>query len=101
MLLPTWVKVDWRKIRTRRLLNVQRDNDRENARRKLYTYQPGDSVLLANDSERIGKMEPRWFGPFVIVTVNSNGTLLIQRGTYQETVNVRRIKPYHAPLPIA
>ena len=35
-------------------------------------------------------------GPYVIIKVNqSNGTVKIVRGNYNETIHIRRLKPYH------
>lgn len=34
-------------------------------------------------------------GPFVIIQINKNGTVKIQRNSYQETIHLRRIKPYN------
>ena len=32
---------------------------------------------------------------YVITQVYDNGTVKIKRGSYFETINIRRIKPYH------
>jgi hypothetical protein len=34
-------------------------------------------------------------GPFTITKVHDNGTVTIDRGNFHETINIRRIKPYH------
>jgi hypothetical protein len=84
---------DWDQIRKRKQLLIEVNNNRENKKRKAYVYQKGDKVLQLNStSTKYGG--PEYLGPYEIVTVNNNGTVLLQKRRFQETVNIRNIKPY-------
>jgi hypothetical protein len=34
-------------------------------------------------------------GPYIITKVNNNGTVEINRGSFHETINIRRLKPFN------
>jgi hypothetical protein len=34
-------------------------------------------------------------GPYEITQVNDNGTVRVQKGTVNNAINIRRIKPFH------
>ena len=72
-------------------------NTRENNARFNHTYRVGDKVLILLDQKEInGKMNQPTEGPYEIIKVNlSNGTVKIARGNYNETIHIRRLKPYH------
>ena len=51
----------------------------------------GEKVLIVNKSyERNRKLGAPQRGPYVIVQVNRNGTVVIERNKYYETINIRR-----------
>ena len=61
--------------------------------RRHADYQPGDSILLL--TENPSALQDRAFGPFLITQVHTNGTVTFQRSQFiQESINIRRIKPY-------
>ena len=95
MILPTKINIDWNAIRLRKEQQIQKDNNRENATRKPHTYNVGDYVIIRNDSIRDPKHNRRAYGQYPIVQVRNNGTLVIEKGNYFETVNIRRVAPYH------
>ena len=61
-----------------------------------HTYNIGDKVLIILKGEEImSKIQIRTEGPYEIIKVYDNGTVKVNRGSYNEIVNIRRIKPYH------
>ena len=97
MLFDLKYVVDWEKIRQHKEKQIQKDNERENSKRRHFTYKVGDKVLLKRDHLRIlRKSERQNKGPYTIVQVNKNGTLSITNedsGT-TSTVNIRRVIPF-------
>ena len=66
-------------------------------------FQVGDEVLLRTkellDSAEIGKLRPRWEGPFQVTALagpNTYTLALPRRFRCSPTVNVERLKPYYA-----
>jgi hypothetical protein len=66
-------------------------------------FQVGDQVLLRTkellDAAEIGKLRPRWEGPFRVAALagpNTYTLALPRRFRCSPTVNVERLKPYHA-----
>jgi hypothetical protein len=91
--LNTKFEADWKYIRDRKQKLIEQNNKRENAKRKEHEYHAGDRVLVVAKLD--GKFQgDLWDGPYVIALVNNNGTVSLNRGAYQETINIRRIKPY-------
>ncbi len=91
--LNTKFEADWKYIRDRKQKLIEQNNKRENAKRTIHEYQIGNRVLVAAKLD--GKYQgDLWDGPYVIALVNNNGTVSLNRGAYQETINIRRIKPY-------
>ena len=69
------------------------NNQRENSKRRKYTYSVGEQVLQKNSNQtKFGG--PEYLGPYKILAVNDNGTVLLQKRRFSETVNIRQIKPY-------
>ena len=42
----------------------------------------------------IRKADKKYLGPFTITQVHTNGTIMIQRGTMSERINIRRVTPF-------
>ena len=83
----------WQQIRKRKQSLIDRNKKRENKRRRKYEYSVQDKILIeARTADKYSK--PMWQGPYVVLRVNNNGTLRIQKGALQETINIRRVKPY-------
>ena len=83
---------NWDYIRARKQKLIDKNNERENAKRIDYEYQKGDKILLRTGTEN--KYEQPYSGPHPILRINNNGTVRIQKGAVTETVNIRRITPY-------
>ena len=70
------------------------------------TFQVGDQVMLRTkellDAAEVGKLRPRWEGPFPVAAVagpNTYTLTLPARFKCSPTVNVDRFKPYFLSLP--
>ena len=94
MILPISFRADWTRISEKKKRRIDENNARENAKRIRHEYSPGDKILLESPT-KVGKLEDQYKGPYEILQVNTNGTVRIQRGAVRETVNIRRITPYH------
>merc|ERR1712155_77877 len=90
---------DWETIRQRKEKQIQKDNERENSKRREYTYKVGGKMLLKRDHLHIlRKTQLLNNGPFVINEVNSKrGTLSITDLDSGMTLNVsiRRVRPFY------
>jgi hypothetical protein len=80
--LNTKFKADWKYIQDRKRKLIEQKNKRENAKRTRHDYQVGNCVLVK------AKLNGKYQGDLC------NGTVCLNRGAYQETINIRRIKPY-------
>ena len=99
MILPTKMTIDWTEVQRIRQEAVTRDNTRENRNRTHHQFAPGDRILIRNDSQRAAKYTRQHKGPYRVQTVRNNGTLVIEKGNFLETVNIRRVVPAPATLP--
>ncbi len=98
MIFRRAVKVDWNIIHNERQKLVAASNYKENQSRLNKQYLPGDKILIVLDADERRsqpKMNAPTKGPFTITRVHTNGTVEITRGRVTETINIRRIKPYH------
>lgn len=72
---------------------ILKNNRRENSKRIPYDYVPGDKVLV---SDKEGpKLSEQQKGPFEVLEVFDNGTLRVQKDSFTEVINIRRLLPYH------
>ncbi|KAF4031896.1 hypothetical protein GN244_ATG16236 [Phytophthora infestans] len=58
------------------------------------TKRPEDMVMIAQNEARAPKLQQALDGPFRIVSVRSNGILVIDKKRYQESIHMRRAKPF-------
>jgi len=89
---------DWTAIGQRRQKLVDQNNVRENKNRVDFDYRTGQKVLLRKEGI-LRKAETRYEGPYVITEVHTNGTIRIQRGSWSERLNIRRVTPYYEKSP--
>jgi hypothetical protein len=66
---------------------------RENAGRITHEYAPGDMVMVANNDPRRAKLAPTYTGPYEVDAVRSNGTIVVKKKRYLETLHIRRLRP--------
>ena len=96
MLFPTTYLANWHQLDERKVRQMTRDNERENAKRIPHDYKIDDLVLIRRDvgGEQLGKLDRPTSGPYRIVRVHVNGTVTIQRDGFREKINIRRILPF-------
>ena len=83
---------NWEFIRQNKQRLIDKNNKAENSKRIEHTYKKGDLVLLKRGTEN--KYEAPYKGPFDILKVNDNGTVYLQAGAVEDTINIRRLTPY-------
>ena len=94
MILPIKFKTDWALIEQRKQKSIDQSNANENKKRIKHDYQVGDKVLL-HKTGILSKLTIPYKGPYEVVQVHTNGTVVIQKGVVRERVNIRRIVPFH------
>lgn len=94
MIMPIQFKADWEKIRVKRQLQINKDNERENKRRIKHNYNVGDKILVTDPISIKRKLDKAKEGPFIVTRVHKNGTVRIQKGAVDETLSLRRIIPF-------
>ena len=96
IILNQEVQVNWETIKKYRESKAQVDNIRENAKLKEYVYEEGMKCwIVKNKFERKSKLDKPAEGPFKILKVYQNGNVRLNRNVYEETINIRRLKPFH------
>ena len=89
------MRVNWEQVARKRDKLAIKDNARENSKRVPYEYTVGEKILIVSKSyERNRKISSPTRGPYVIIKINKNGTVVIERNEYYETINIRRIRPF-------
>jgi len=95
MIFNFQLRVNWDQIARKRNQLAIKDNARENSKRMPYEYTVGEKILIVSKHyERTSKLSAPTKGPYVIVKINKNGTVVIERNQYHETINMRRIRPF-------
>jgi hypothetical protein len=94
MVLPMKSMADWGTIEQQRQKEMALNNRRENASRISHDYKVGDNVLLKKPGKHLRKLESPRTGPHTVTAIYTNGTLCIQKGKVNESVNIRRLFPY-------
>ena len=88
-------QADWEYIKTRKQQMINYNNQKENKRRIPHRYNIGDKVMLnVTGTTKAKYAKNPYSGPYPVLKVNNNGTLLLQMGPIVDTVNIRNIKPY-------
>ena len=83
---------DWQKIGEYRQRLTDLSSARENKGRIDYDYKVSQKVLLQKEGS-LHNAESRWHKkPWLITTVNTNGTITVQRGNKLEWMNILRVK---------
>jgi hypothetical protein len=84
---------NWNYLSKRRFLQMVKDNDRENKTRINHIYQIGDTVMCRIPSIGRKKTEQLAKGPFIIKEIYDNGTVLLDKGSVEDRVHIRRLFP--------
>ena len=93
MILNIKHTANWEYIRQRKQNIINKNNERENAKRIEHTYQRGDKVLLQRGTEN--KQEQPFTGPHTILEVRDNGTVRLKVNAIIDSYNICRLMPYH------
>ncbi len=85
---------DWQKIGEHRQRLTDLNNAHENRGGIDYDYKVGQKVLVQKEGI-LRKSESIWHSkPWLITSVNTNGTIMVQRRNKLERMNIRRVKPF-------
>ena len=95
MILNMQYLADWTAIKAHKQDLIRKNNRIENAKCIPYEYKVGDQVMLEN--HRANKYEQPYKGPYIILKVNTNGSVRLRMGAVTDTVNIRRIHPFKSP----
>ncbi len=89
---------DWQKIGEHRQRLTNFNNARENKGRIDYDYKVGQKVLLWKEGV-LRNAESRWnIKLWLIMSVHSIGTIMVQSRNKIEGMNIRRVKPFEEDL---
>ena len=91
MILQTQRLINWDLIRQNKRSIAIRNNLRENSSRLEWDYKIGDKVLLDYKHRKLDRL---YLGPYNIVGIHSNGTIKIQKGRTELTINVQQLHPF-------
>ena len=94
-ILNTKFEANWMLIKQNKEQIINKNNVEENAKRIRHIYHRGDKVLLKNKQPRKFGLSP-YIGPYKILVVQENGTVVLRKGIVLETVNIRNVKPYRS-----
>jgi hypothetical protein len=98
MLFDIQFIADWQKIGEFRQQLTDLSNACENEGRIDYDYKVGQKVLLWKEGI-LCNAESRWHKkPWLITTVHTNGTIMVQSRNKLERMNIRRVKPFTEDL---
>ena len=91
MILQTQRLINWDLIISNKRNTAIRNNLQENNKRIAWNCKVGDKVLL---DYKHRKLDKPYLGPYDILQINSNGTIVIQKGRNELTVNIRQLHPF-------
>ncbi len=90
--------VDWQKNGEHGQRLTDLNNACENKGRIDYDYKVGQKVLLRKEGI-LRNAESRWHKkPWLITSVHTNGTIMVQRGNKIDRMNIRRVKLFEEDL---
>ena len=79
---------DWTAIKAHKQQLICKNNIIENSKCIPHQYKVGDKVMLANHAN---KYEPPYKGPYLVMQVNTSGTVHLKIGAVMDTMNIRCI----------
>jgi hypothetical protein len=89
---------DWQKIGEHRQRLTNLNNAHENKGRIDYAYKVGQKVLLRKEGI-LRNAEYRWHKKsWLITSVHTNGTIMVQRRNKIDRMNIWRVKPFEEDL---
>ena len=94
-ILNVQFEADWKYIKDRKQKIINYNNQKENSKRVPYTYQVNQLVMLDVTGTTKSKYAKNPYqGPYKVLKVNDNGTVVLEMGPVIDTVNIRNVKPY-------
>jgi hypothetical protein len=85
---------DWKKIGEHKQKLTDLNTAHKNKSRIDHDYKVGQKILVWNKGI-LCKAEFRWQkDPWTITTVHTNGTITVQHENKEESLNIRRVKPF-------
>ncbi len=98
MLFDIPLIADWQKIGEHRQRLTDLNNARENKGRIDYDYKVDQKVLLRKEGI-LRNAESRWHRKLWLITsVHTNGTIMVQCKNKIDQMNIRRVKPFEEDL---
>ena len=94
LILNTSYSVNWMNLAFLKSKAIAKNNLKTNKNRVNYAYQVGEKVFLQKNEKNPPKLSSPTTGPYEIIKVNDNGTVIIRKGSIDECVNIRRLQPY-------
>ena len=91
IILQTQCSANWEFIKTNNHNIAINNNIKEKNNRISWDYKVRDKVLL---DYKYSKLDKPYLGPFDILNINTNGTIKIQKGRTEMTVNIRQLYPF-------
>ena len=91
MILNTQYLADWTVIKARKQQLIHKNNIIENSNIP-HQHKVGDKVMLENHC--VNKYEQPYKGPYLVMQINTNGTVHFKIGAVTDTVNIRCIHPF-------
>ncbi len=99
MLFDILFIADWQKIGEHRQQLTDLNNACENKDRIDYDYKVGQKVLLRKEGILCKDAESRWHKkPWLITSVHTNGTIMVQHGNKKDRMNIWRVKLFEEDL---
>ncbi len=98
MIFRQHMKIDWQMLKMQRRRQAIANKHKENQTRIPHTYNIGDKVLIVQkkyERQKKAKLSSPTEGPFTIVHIYTNGNVRINRGTYEEDISIRQLRPYY------
>ena len=93
MLLDISFDHDYQQAWAKKQRQIIKDNQRENSKRVPHDYVVGEKAYVTSDE--IGrKLDGEREGPYRIIRVHANGTVVLQKGITEERINIRRLTPH-------
>ena len=92
MILNIQYLADWTAIKAHKQQLICKNNIIENSKHIPHQYKVGDMVILENYCTN--KYEQPYKGPYLVMQVNTNGTVHLKIGAVTDTMNIRHIHPY-------
>jgi hypothetical protein len=89
---------DWQKIGEHRQQLTDLNTAHENKGRIDYDYRVGQKVLLSKEGI-LRNADSRWHKkPWLLMSVHTNGTIMVQCGNKIDGMNIQRVKPFEEDL---